>query len=419
MAAREPAELPERSRPGGASVDSAGGRRTSGASPASPGLADPIENLADPIEGHALRLRGAVRYEDIMANESDAPQLTRREWLGATAAIGAGMVAPGCTPLRGAPGRTAASSRRFNVTYDVVIVGGGPSGLSAALALGRARKRVLLCDSGPRRNAAAEHIQNFVTRDGTPPDDFRRVGREQLATYPNVEIRDARVASVGGTRGAFRVDLTSETVDARRILLGTGMVDEMLPIEGFRELWGHAIFQCPYCHGWEVQDRRWGYLARAADASHLVPFALQARGWSRDVIVFTSGAFDVPEEARAKLQAARVRLETAPIARLVGRERRLEAIELTDGTSVPCDVLFAHPPQQQVELIRALGLALDDDGYVRVDPMKLETSIPGIYAAGDLTTRMQGAILGAAAGTRAAAMINVELTIELATSGAI
>jgi len=297
--------------------------------------------------------------------------------------------------------------------YDVVIVGGGPAGLSAALALGRARKRVLLCDSGPRRNATAEHIHNFVTRDGTPPDEFRQIGRRELATYPNVEARDVRVESVSGSRGAFQVSLTSGSIETRRLLLCTGMIDEMLPTDGFRELWGRAIFQCPYCHGWEAQDRRWGYLARAADAQVLLPFALQARGWTRDVVVFTAGAFDVPEEARQTLQAAGIRLETNPVARLVAQQHRLEAVELSDGTRVPCDVLFAHPPQQQVELVRALGVALDDDGYVRVDAMKRETSVPGIYAAGDLATRMQGAILAAATGVQAAAMLNVELMLEL------
>lgn len=303
--------------------------------------------------------------------------------------------------------------------YDVVIVGGGPGGLSAALALGRGRKRVLVCDSGPRRNAAAEQIHNFVTRDGTPPDEFRKLGRQQLATYPNVEVRDVRVAAISGTRGAFRVDLTTESVDARRVLLCTGMVDEMLAIEGFRELWGQAIFQCPYCHGWEVQDRRWGYLARASDPRHFLPFSLMLRGWTREVVVFTAGALDVPAEAREQLSKAGVRLETAPVARLVSREQRLEAVELADGSSVPCDTLFTHPPQQQVELVRTLDLALDDDGYVRVDPMTRETSLPGLYAAGDLTTRMQGAIIASAAGMQAAAAINMELTIELSQSGAL
>jgi thioredoxin reductase len=298
------------------------------------------------------------------------------------------------------------------MTYDVVIVGGGPAGLSGALALGRGRKRVLLCDAGPRRNAAAVHVHNFVTRDGTPPDEFRHVARQQLSSYPDVEIRDAHVEHIEGVRGQFRVRVGSEILDARRILLCVGMIDEPPELPGFRELFGHAIFQCPYCHGWEVQDRRWGYLQLGDDTSHLVPFATMLRGWTRDVVVF---ARDVPEP----LAAAGVRVETSPVARLIARGDALEAVELEDGTRVACDVLFVHPPQRQVELVRSLGVELDEAGYVRADPMSLETSVSGIYAAGDLTTRMQSAIFAAAAGTRAATMINMELTIELATRGAL
>ena len=303
--------------------------------------------------------------------------------------------------------------------YDVIIVGGGPAGLSAALALGRGRKRVLLCDSGPRRNAAAEHIHNFVTRDGTPPDEFRAVGREQLAAYPKVEVRDAPVDGVSGSSGAFRVAIGADVVEARRVLLCTGMIDEMPAIEGFRELWGHSVFQCPYCHGWEVQDRPWGYLARAADLPHLVPFATLLRGWTRDVVAFTGGAFEVPADAVERLRAAGVRLETAPLSRLVADGHRLQAVELSGGTRVRCEVLFSHPAQRQVGLVRALGVAMDDDGFVRADPMTRETSVPGIHASGDLTTRMQGAVFAAAAGVQAAAAINGALTMELASSGAL
>jgi thioredoxin reductase len=301
--------------------------------------------------------------------------------------------------------------------YDVVIVGGGPAGLAAALTLGRARRRVLLCDGGPRRNAAAAHIHNFVTRDGTPPEEFRRAGRNQLATYQNVEIRDVRVGSISGTRGRFHVVLESEAVEARVVLLCTGMIDEMVSIDGFRELWGHALFQCPYCHGWEVRDQRWGYLPRATDTHHLLPFAVQALAWTRDVTVFTSGAFEVSEDIRVKLESAGVRLETGQVTRFVRRNDRLEAVELSHGAKVPCDVLFAHPPQQQVDLVRSLGLDVDEDGYVQVDTTKRETSVSGIYAAGDLTTRMQGAIYAAAAGAQAAAMINVAIAMDL-VSGA-
>jgi len=352
-------------------------------------------------------------------SEPSSSLVTRRDWLQSGALLAATLVVPGCASSLRAPERSAVSSRRTDMLVDVLIVGGGPGGLAAALTLGRARKRVLLCDSDPRRNAAASHLHNFVTRDGTPPEEFRRIGREQLAAYPNVEVRDVRVESVSGTRGGFLVRLESGEVQARRVLLCTGMIDEPPPIEGVRELWGHAIFQCPYCHGWEVQDRRWGVLLDAANAGMLVPFALMLRGWTRDLVVFKTAAFEVPAETLAQLQQAGVRLEGAPVQRLVGRGRALEAVELSDGKRVPCDVLFAHPPQRQVALVQSLGLALDEHGFVRVEAMKGETSIPGIYAAGDLTTRGQAAIFAASASVLAAAMINTELNAELAMTGAL
>ncbi|MAQ14945.1 MAG: pyridine nucleotide-disulfide oxidoreductase [Sandaracinus sp.] len=295
--------------------------------------------------------------------------------------------------------------------FDAVLIGGGPANLSAALALGRARRHVLLTDAGPRRNGAATHVNNFLTRDHTPPDEMRRIGREQLAKYPTVTLRDEPVLGVSGERGAFRVELPSGVVDARRLLLGTGMIDEMLPIEGFAERWGHAIYQCPYCHGYEVRDRPWGFLVSPQNAGHFVPFALQALQWTDRLTVFTHGQMEVDGDTRGLLEARGIRLATAPIERLVGPGTTLTGVA-TGGEVIPCDALYAHPPQRQVQLVGALGLELDDDGYVRVDEMRRETSRPGIYAAGDLTTRMQGAILAAGFGTRAAAMINVELAME-------
>lgn len=300
------------------------------------------------------------------------------------------------------------------MSYDVVIVGAGPAGLSAALALGRACKRVLLCDSGPRRNAAAEHLHNFVTRDGAAPEEFRRIGRQQLAAYPNVEVRDARVEAVSGAKGAFRVEIEGRASEARRLLLCTGMVDEVLPIEGSRQAWGRSIVQCPYCHGWELRERSWGYLARGVEGLHFAPLL---RGWTKQVVVFTNAAFAVPGDSAEQLRAAGIQLDTRPIARLHAQGGQLEELELADGARVPCEVLFVHPAQQQVALVRALGVALDADGFVQVDAMSRQTSLAGVYAAGDLCTRMQGAVLAAAQGVQAAAMLNHELTLEVVLAG--
>lgn len=297
------------------------------------------------------------------------------------------------------------------MTYDVAIVGGGPGGLQAALTLGRARRRAVVLDAGPRRNALATHMHNFVSRDGIPPPEFRRIAREQLAEYDSIELRDVGAESIAGSRGAFGVRVGSGTIAARRVLLCTGMIDELPAIDGFGELWGHSIYQCPYCHGWEVRGRRWGYLLLPSALAHFVPFALQTRAWTTDVTVFTGG-LAIPDDARTQLAAGGLRVEIAPVARLAGRAHQLESVVLADGTDVPCDALFAHPAQRHVDLVRELGVALDDDGYVKVDPMKRETSIPGIYAAGDLTTRGQAAIYAAAGGMQAAAAINVDLAMS-------
>ena len=298
---------------------------------------------------------------------------------------------------------------RGEMQYDVVIIGGGPAGLSAALALGRARKRTLLCDSGPPRNAAAVHVQNFVTRDGIPPQEFRRIAADELQRYPGVELRKERVLSIGGARGSFQLQLETSSVDARRVLLCTGLIDEMPAIDGFSTLWGSSIFACPYCHGWEIQDRRFAYLAADAEA---LRFALLLRGWTGDLVALTNGAFTVPADTVARFSAAGVPIDERPIARLRSDGVELTAIEFTDGRLLERDVLFAHPRQRQVDVVQQLGLALDDHGFVKVDETTRETSVQGIYAGGDLITHAQGAVLAAAAGTLAASRLNFALMTE-------
>jgi thioredoxin reductase len=293
---------------------------------------------------------------------------------------------------------------------DVVVVGGGPAGLAAALALGRAAKKVLLCDAGPRRNAAAEHMHGFVTRDGIAPSEFRRIAREQLRPY-EVKVKEVGVDRIEReAAGGFRVGLTDGTeVGARRVLLTTGLVDELPAIPGLRELWGHSVFACPYCHGWELRGRRWGIVAPDAEA---LEQALFLTGWTRDVVAFTNGALDVPSALRARLERAGVSCEARRIRRVVaGPDRRLVGVELEgQGALVACEAMVLRPPQRQIALVQALGLALGPDGLVEVDA-RAETSVPGIHAAGDLAAPMQAAVFAAAAGTRAAYLMNHDMNL--------
>jgi thioredoxin reductase len=191
------------------------------------------------------------------------------------------------------------------------------------------------------------------------------------------------------------------------------MIDELPAIDGFRSLWGTSIFICPYCHAWEVQDQRFGYLAATVEA---LEFPLLLRSWTADVVALTEGRFAVPEETSVRLDAAGIRVEERHIAGLRANGDRLEGIEFTEGQPLAREVLFAHPPQRQVDLVRSLGLALDAKGYVQIDDAH-QTSKAGIYAGGDLVTAVQSAALAAASGMRAAATLNHALTADLATAG--
>lgn len=301
-----------------------------------------------------------------------------------------------------------------DLTFDVVIVGGGPGGLSAALALGRAAKRVLLCDASPPRNAAAEHMHGFVTRDGIAPAEFRRIAREQLRPYA-VTTNEVEVTTIEEVRaGGFLVMLADgSSVSCRRVLLTLGMIDELPEIPGLRELWGRSVFSCPYCHGWEARDRRWGILATNAK---LLEYAIFLTGWTTDVEAFTNGPVEVPADLRARLAEARVTIDPRQVRRMVsGPDRRLTAVELEDGVLVPCEGMVVRPRQHQTKLVHALGLALDAEGIVRTDENG-QTSIVGIYAAGDLASPMQAAVFAAAAGTRAAYLMNHAMNTETASA---
>lgn len=342
--------------------------------------------------------------------------LSRRTFV----AVNAGAVLSPFLPGRGAlasgrhslPPRETASAP--SGSCDVAIIGGGPAGLAAALTLGRAGRTVVVFDAGAPRNAAATHIHNFVTRDGTPPAEFRRIGRAQLVDYATVSVRDAWVTSISGEKDDFVVQTADGGVAARRIILCTGMVDEPLNIPGAEAAWGHSVFQCPYCHGWEVRDKRWGFLALDAEkARHGFPALL--KGWTDDVVVFLAGGVTLPDDVLTDLADRGIHVAGAAVAELEVDGTSLTHVVLDDGERVPCDVLYAHPPQRQVELVQALSLTQSAAGTLTVDPMTRETSKPGVYAAGDLSSQGQAAIIAAGTGTHTAAMANHDLCVARVT----
>lgn len=288
---------------------------------------------------------------------------------------------------------------------DVVVVGGGAAGLSAALVLGRSRRRTVVIDDGTPRNAPSPEAHSMFTRDGTPPADLLRIGRSQLEPYTTVELCAGRVTTVTRADDGFAVRLADGTeVTARRLLLAVGVRDELPAIDGLAALWGRGVLHCPYCHGWEVRDEPLAVYASGATAMEFVPLILQ---WSRDVLLCT-GAGELEPEARGALEKHGVRIIDTPIERLES-SATLERIVFADGHVELRSALFVRPSQQVASnLVAQLGCELTDAGFIRVGADQ-QTSVPGVYAAGDATTPFQQLVMAAASGALAAAMINREL----------
>ena len=289
------------------------------------------------------------------------------------------------------------------IVRDVVIVGGGPAGLAAALVLGRSRKQVTVFDAGHPRNAASKHVGGFFSRDCVPPQELLAIGRADLARYPSVEVRDERVLSIEN-RTPFVVRGERAELEARRILLCTGLVDELPQLAGMAGCWGQSVLHCPYCHGWECREKRYGLLPRVPDE---LDFALLLRGWTDHVTVFANGVA-IDADTQRDFDCAKIRVEPRRVVGLRTEGRELRAVRV-EGDEIEVDNLFVHPVQKQTPVVAALGLRMYDANSVWVDEHSA-TSIPGIYAAGDLITPIHGAMLAAAAGTAAAYKLNTELT---------
>lgn len=292
---------------------------------------------------------------------------------------------------------------------DVIVIGAGPAGLSAALVLGRIRRRVLVIDSGKPRNAPSAASHSFFTRDGTPPAELLRIGREQLRPY-GVEVLDAEVVDAFREGDAFTVVLgdgpDGSRRSARRLLLATGVVDALPDIEGLQDLWGRGVFHCAYCHGWEVRDRPLAVRANGDSAAEIVALV---RCLSQDVVLCTDGPADLGGD-RQLLDRNGVPIREERIVRVEGRDGHLERIVFADGSALPRHALFLPTlPRQHSDLAERLGCELSDFGFVQVNADGLTTT-PGVYAAGDLALRRHQVVVASADGAIAGIAINHDLT---------
>jgi thioredoxin reductase len=294
--------------------------------------------------------------------------------------------------------------------YDVVIVGGGPAGLSAALFLGRCSRTVLVCDNGHPRNEASHAMHGFLTRDGIPPAEFLRMAREQLRPYTTVEWRDVMVIDARCEESKFVTVLeTGEFVLSRKLLIATGVRDNVPEVDGMRELYGRSVFHCPYCDGWEVRGQPLAVYGREEKGYGL---ALELTAWSADILLCSDGPSGLDPGQRERLGKNGIMVREDRVHRLEGRNGALERIVFVSGEpAIRRALFFTTGQEQQSDLATSLGCHFNDKGTVRTG--KYETThLPGLFVAGDASRAVQWVIVAAAEGAEAAFAINTDLTKE-------
>ncbi len=290
--------------------------------------------------------------------------------------------------------------------YDVIIIGAGPAGLSAALFLGRCRRTVLLCDDGHPRNYPSHALHGFLTRDGIEPAEFRSIAREQLHQYPTVEIREATVKDAFRRDRSFEVALADGTrLRCRKLLLATGLIDELPQIQGIEAYYGRSVFHCPYCDGWEQRDRSIAVYARGDHKGG--GLALELTQWSRNLVLCTDGPSELSDHYRQRLARYRIPVREERIVELAGADGMVEAMIFETGERLTCEAIFFNTGCRQAsDLAQRLGCGFDESGGVDT------SSAPGVYTAGDAARDVLQAIVAAAEGAEAAMAINTALLKE-------
>ena len=290
-------------------------------------------------------------------------------------------------------------------TFDVIVVGGGPAGLSAALMLGRCRRRVLVCDLGQPRNRRARALHGYLTRDGVAPRMLNRLGRAELTRY-GVVFKRIGVRSVRRARRGFLATLDNGRAESSQfVLIATGVEDELPSVRGLDACYGRSVFHCPYCDGWEWRDRR---LAVLGSGAHGVGLSLSIKTWSSDILYCTNGS-RIATKDRERLARNLIAVRTEPIAQLKHTAGQLTAIDFRAGAAVVRDALFFSGGQhQRCDLAVRLGCSFTPRGTVRTGTLS-NTNVPGVFVAGDASRDAQFVVVAAGEGVKAAVAINQAL----------
>lgn len=294
--------------------------------------------------------------------------------------------------------------------YDIIIIGGSYAGLAAAMALGRALRRVLIIDNGNPCNKQTPHSHNFLTNDGKTPKEIAQLAKEEVKAYKSVSFWDGIATESAKTVNGFDVKVqTGEIFTAKKLVFATGIKDIQPDIPGFSECWGITVLHCPYCHGYEVRNQKTGILANGDlgfELSSLIS------NWTDDLTVYTNGPSTLMPEQIAKLGKHNIGIVEDKIARLDHDNGYVSQIVFEDGRFAPVTALYARLPFiQHSSLPSELGCQLTPEGYIKIDPEQ-KTTLHGIFACGDNTTRMRTVANAVSMGTTTGLMVNKELIEE-------
>ncbi|HRG79820.1 MAG TPA: NAD(P)/FAD-dependent oxidoreductase [Cyclobacteriaceae bacterium] len=293
---------------------------------------------------------------------------------------------------------------------DVIIVGGSYAGLSAAMALGRALRKVLVIDGGKPANRYTPHSHNFITHDGKTPGEIVEIARKQVDKYSTIKRLDGFVVNAEKSGNDFLVHLSSgNTYVSKKLIFATGIIDQMPDIPGFADCWGKSVLHCPYCHGYEVRDETTGILG---NGDYGFEFAGLIRNWTSQLTLFTNGKSLLTPDQSDKLANRKIPVVEKEIEKLDNNNGLLQRIIFKDGTVSFLNALYARPAfLQHCSVPELMGCELTEEGYIKAD-MTQKTSVHGVYACGDSTTRIRTVANAVAMGTTAGMMLNKELSME-------
>ncbi|MFD2999983.1 NAD(P)/FAD-dependent oxidoreductase [Pontibacter toksunensis] len=293
--------------------------------------------------------------------------------------------------------------------YDVIIIGGGPAGLNAAMLLGRSRRKVVVFDGGQPRNRWARNMNGFLSSDGAKPGEFIQKGRSELVKY-GVELKQVEIASATHSKGQFVVNDREGTVyHSRKLLLATGLKDVWPEVENFEAFYGKSVHHCPYCDGWESRDKAIAVYGKDRSG---IGQALAMKNWSDDVTLFTDGTDELQRDDLELLKVNEVQVVKEKILRLEGEDGNLRHIVLQGGEKRAQQAMFfSEGTEQQSDLGEMLGCEFTSDGVIKTRRLQ-KSNIPGLYVAGDAARDVQMVIVAAAEGAKAGIAINMELQQE-------